>query len=128
MKESKHKKFKVNQDAVLIGPSGKILILKQPKDWQLPGGRLENDPTIEVGLMREFFEETGIKDIEIERILAIGLSESKKTYRATFLCHADTEIVELSHEHTDYKWVEVKEALNYNFQHKGIYEILKSLI
>lgn len=128
MKKEKHKKFKVNQDAVLIGPDGKMLIMKQPKGWQLPGGHLEGDNTTAEGLMREFFEETGMKNVKIERILALGLSESKKTYRATFLCSTDIQEVKLSDEHTEYKWVDMKEALNYDFQHKSTYKILESLI
>lgn len=131
MKQKKeiHKHFKVNQDAVLIGPSGHMLILKQPEGWQLPGGHMEDDDTTREGLMREFFEETGMKekDIEIKKILATDLSVSKKTYRVTFLCYTKTEDVRLSHEHIEYKWVDIKDAINYNFKHKGTVKIISDM-
>ncbi len=51
-----------------------ILLIEQKvrnRKWYLPGGRLEINETIEDGIKREMFEETGA-EVEVERMLCIG--------------------------------------------------------
>ena len=93
---------------------GKVLILKQDESWKLPGGRLEDNETPQEGLSREIYEETGIKQYNIEKILNPVLSESKNTYRVTFLCNTTEDSIILSDEHTEYAWVKLVDLDNYN--------------
>jgi len=60
--------YKVSADKLIFRPSvygiliekGKILLLKQKRGFDFPGGGMELGETIEQALKREFFEETGL--------------------------------------------------------------------
>jgi len=123
---SEHKLFKVNQDAVIKNSENKILILKQSGKWKLPGGRLEDDKTPREGLLREIKEETGIDSCDVEKIIHIGISESKNTYRATFVCHTKENLITLSNEHTEYAWVTPNQLDRYEFEYEETKNILRN--
>jgi len=125
---SDHKLFKINQDAILKNEEGEVLILEYDKKWKLPGGRLEDDSTSEEGLLREIKEETGITDCKIGEVVHVGLSESRKTYRITFLCSTPVRSVTLSEEHTGYKWIGLEDVDNYNFEFEETKEMLKKVM
>lgn len=85
----------------------KILLVKQRNEkWELPGGKLEPNETLRIGLEREINEELGINCI-IEYLLDIFPYQvtSETTllifvYKLTF----PGEHITLSSEHTDYAW------------------------
>lgn len=55
--------FHIRVTGILI-EENKILLVKQKlknRNWSLPGGRLENGETLEQGILREMYEETGLK-------------------------------------------------------------------
>ncbi len=43
----------------------------EPDRWDLPGGGLEPEESLDVGLRREVLEETGITDFRIEKLLTV---------------------------------------------------------
>ena len=54
-----------------------VLLLHQmtdpePNCWDLPGGGLQPEETLMVGLAREIKEETGITNFQVERLLTIA--------------------------------------------------------
>lgn len=55
--------FQIRLTGILI-EDNKILLVKQhispERFWSLPGGRLEHGETLEEGIIREMFEETGL--------------------------------------------------------------------
>ncbi len=64
--------FQIRVTGVLIEDS-KILLVKQKlssRNWSLPGGRLERGELLEEGVIREIYEETGLKT-EVEKLLYI---------------------------------------------------------
>lgn len=127
-KMTEHKLFRINQDAIIKNNKGEILILKRQGKYLLPGGRLEEeDKTLLEGLKREIKKETGIKDFVVEKILNVGLSESKNTYRITFLgkVKKDTEVI-LSDEHEEYAWVTLGSLDNYEFEFDAIKNLVRS--
>jgi 8-oxo-dGTP diphosphatase len=79
-------------DAVVI-KDGKILLIKRGTDpfkgmWALPGGRLEEDETIEQCAIREAKEETGL-DIGIQKLIGVYSDpkrDPRKVVAVAFLC------------------------------------------
>lgn len=46
----------------LMGEGGRVLFVRHPqRGWEIPGGHLEEGETPEDALVRELFEETGLK-------------------------------------------------------------------
>lgn len=85
--------------------------------WEVPGGTMEIGETIEECLLREIKEEVGLS-VEIKRYLyswKIPRNESHETVGLTFLCKAYSNVIKLSHEHTNYAWISPKEIHKYNF-------------
>tara|TARA_B100000287_G_scaffold394952_1_gene409424 strand:+ start:2261 stop:3646 length:1386 start_codon:yes stop_codon:yes gene_type:complete len=83
-----------------------VLLLKNEKGWDLPGGHLkEGEPTVD-GLKREVYEETGLNIEDIEMVNSpIG---RRRFFSATFL----TDDVHLSNEHFEYKFFHVDKIQN----------------
>lgn len=116
-----HKKFHVNVHAIIRDPQGRKLILKRGDAWTLPGGRLEDDDSVEMGLRREVFEEIGITELTVDQIVSVSLSESKETLLLTYICTTSSSInVSLSHEHSDFAWVTSEETAQYPFEFENI--------
>jgi ADP-ribose pyrophosphatase YjhB (NUDIX family) len=58
--------------------------------WNLPGGGLEYEETVEEGLAREVREEIGA-EIEIARLVGVYSKPRKREVVLSFLCHLATE-------------------------------------
>jgi len=110
------------------------LLLRHPLDskeeyWNFPKGHMEKGETWEDTLRREVKEETEIKSLKIipdfyvsNRYFYRAKGEEKKNRKKTkkglnifkivtyFLIETKTKKVELSREHTQYKWLEYKKA------------------
>ena len=123
-----HKLFKVNQNAIIRNGAGEFLILQKEDKWMLPGGRLENENWLQ-GLNREVKEETGIENLEMKKILNVDTSDSGETYIVTFLCQVENvPNVTLSHEHQEYKWLNIKDVDKYEFWHEKIKDRMKIIL
>ncbi len=105
----------------IIRKDNKILLIKKsakvdiyPGRWDLPGGRLDPGETWCQGLAREVQEETGLK---INFIREVRAWESKKwdTLGKTVLCEHISGEVQLSWEHTEYRWMVPEEVINGDF-------------
>ena len=63
--------FQIRVTGVLV-ENNSILLVKQKlsssRTWSLPGGRLEQGETLQEGLEREFWEETGLK-VKVQELL-----------------------------------------------------------
>lgn len=117
--------FQIRVTGVLV-ENGTILLVKQrlSKDraWSLPGGRLEQGETMEEGLCRELFEETGLK-VRVEKLLYLCdvKSSSNKVVHVTFLISkVGGEITLPTNEKdenpiSDVKFIPVAELTDYGF-------------
>ncbi len=105
----------------IIEKDGKIFIAKSPGEhgyWEFPGGRIDDDESIEQALTRELNEEVpGIQNIKlhelvyadrIPRDIAPDVSLVLLFYRVTADIPKDLQI---SDEHQEYTWATRKEAL-----------------
>ena len=99
----------------VISQAGKVLILKdKPRSkWELPGGRIDGNQTIEESLIRELAEEIpGAKLVKLGELLhaAAGDFTVENNHRLCLLFYA-AEValpskIELSDEHTEFAWVD----------------------
>jgi 8-oxo-dGTP pyrophosphatase MutT (NUDIX family) len=98
----------------------KLLLLKRgPNEseggtWGVPAGKIEGNETPDEAAVRELFEETGIA-IGVMDLQAFGKLYIRKPHVA-YVCHLfrismrKAPLINLSDEHTDYKWVSLAEA------------------
>lgn len=52
----------------------RLLVLEQSignREWYLPGGKLESGETIEQGIVREMWEETGL-NVKLDRVISVS--------------------------------------------------------
>ena len=117
--------FQIRVTGVLV-ENGAILLVKQRlsqnRAWSLPGGRLEQGETLEEGVCRELFEETGLK-VRVERLLYLCdvKSSSYKVVHITFLLsRVGGEITLPTNEKdenpiSDVRFVPVTELTDYGF-------------
>ena len=106
--------------AVLVNDEDKILILKSSDlnvkhagEWDLPGGHIhEGEGDIE-GLKREVKEETGLDIASPEMVLDDG---RKKYYKS----REYSGTIEISDEHTEYRWVTIEELDSYTIGAKFV--------
>lgn len=108
---------KISASGLVLDKRGKILMVKRsdtddflPGYYELPGGGTDfNEDPIE-GLKREIIEETGLK-VEVSHPLTafsfIMNHEGvpKHTVEIIYLCKALNSNVRLSHEHSEFQWV-----------------------
>lgn len=99
-----------------------LVLVKHDGTLDLPGGRVENEETIQLALRREISEETGLR-VEINDPV-----EQWSFYKAsdrlingiTFECSYLGGNVNLSHEHKHYFWAEKDSLDSLNFNHDFI--------
>ncbi len=53
----------------VVNEKGKVLFIKRNGKWDLPKGKVDKGETIESAAMREVEEETGVKNLKMERFL-----------------------------------------------------------
>lgn len=114
------KQFNVGIKALII-KDDKVLMVKHVEGrdyWEVPGGRIDDDESIEQTLDRELHEELpNIKSYEVHGIVdAFRLQKDIKPDLSLFLVfYKVTATFEgepsLSFEHNEYKWATKAEAL-----------------
>lgn len=94
---------------ILIDSKNRVLFLKRSNyvdkyagDWDLPGGHLKANESLEAGLARETKEET---QLNVRNPTFLLKMDNLHFFYAMY----DSGEVKLSHEHTDYKFFSAKE-------------------
>ena len=108
-----------------------FLLLHYPSGhWDFIKGRIEKNELPKQAAIRESGEETGITDIEFiegfEEKIQYSYQFDGKTIRKEvvfFLAKTKTSDVKISHEHSNYIWLEFNEALQ-----KTTYQNAKNLL
>jgi 8-oxo-dGTP pyrophosphatase MutT (NUDIX family) len=116
------KLFNVGIKGIIVR-DGKVLILKNKgisDGWEVPGGRIDANETIEDTLIRELKEELpNVTDISIGEM--VGAQRIQKDIKPdvslvlvffSVTADFDGEEPKLSNEHSEYKWADRKEALD----------------
>ena len=111
--------------AIIINSKNKILLVERAEEndyrsglWELPGGKLDIGETLEENLLREVYEETGLKIKPQKRQHINDLVETSESKYKGFiiltisdLATIDNQRVHLSKEHIDYQWLSADQAL-----------------
>ena len=96
-----------------------FLLLNYPSGhWDFAKGRIEENESLHEAAVRETREETGITDLEFimsfeEKIEYHFQFEGKLIHKQVvfFLAKTKTSDVKVSHEHTDFIWLDYENAL-----------------
>lgn len=110
--------FIVPQKAVIM-EGDKYLILKRSPDahsypncWDFPGGRLEKGEDVLAGLEREVIEETGLRVKATRPVFVFHeILNGRSLVFIVYLCEKISGKINLSHEHTEYKWAKRNDIL-----------------
>lgn len=121
--------FHLGIKAFIHNEEGKVLLLQvnsaklhgeRREYWDLPGGRVQKDDSVENTLKREVLEETGIDQIVGIKPVSMVLSniriplssgDSVGLILSVYSCSvADSATIALSDEHIGYDWFELKKA------------------
>jgi 8-oxo-dGTP pyrophosphatase MutT (NUDIX family) len=105
-------KTRVSFYALIQNKEGKYLFIKRsendswPGVWEIPGGKPEDDEDISDTLIRETWEEVGLKIEPLSPFHVIhNASPDKKMERLIFRAILmEDDKVKLSKEHSAYKW------------------------
>lgn len=88
--------------------------------WDIPGGRIEPDEPLEIGLARELAEETGMKLTGSPRLIAAQdifvPAKDLHVVRLTYIGTAEGEVA-ISDEHSEYAWMTKTELLEQDVDH-----------
>lgn len=80
--------------------------------WTTPGGRSEENETVEVGLRREVQEETGITNLDILEFIAQTPGAKEGDILSIFFCTTDQEPKLMEPEKfSEWRWVPIEEYL-----------------
>lgn len=115
------KTFFVGVKGVVV-KDGKVLLLKKSGEegfWEVPGGRIDGNETLQETLTRELQEELpNIQNIRINTVLDAyrlhkDIVEDVSLTLIFFEVHADFEgDPQISEEHSEWRWAEKDEALS----------------
>lgn len=116
------KKFNVGIKAIIIQDDKVLLVKRSIKGsepwWEVPGGRIEGEESIEQALHRELREELpNIKAIIMNQVIDAyrvprDIEGEKSLVLIFYLVEADFDgEVKISDEHLDFKWADENEAL-----------------
>jgi len=123
----KFKNPKVTVDGVLL-ERGSVLLIKRKNFpfqglWALPGGFVDYGETVEVAVVREVFEETGLK-FRIKKLVGV-YSDPKRDPRGhtigiAFLCKKTGGILKGGDDAREAKYFNVRKLPKLAFDHRKI--------
>ena len=107
--------------AAILVKDGKILIAKRKADdrqagkWEFPGGTVEQNETPQACLKREMKEEFGI-DVTVDEYIGESIYpyDHGAIQLQAYLADWESGQIVLN-DHTDYRWVPVKQLAEYEF-------------
>lgn len=96
----------VSVAAVVVREDGRVLAIRRSDngEWQIPGGVLEQDETIEAGLCREVREETGL-DVKVLALTGVYKHMRLGVCALVFRCVPDGGSETLSDETAEIGWL-----------------------
>jgi 8-oxo-dGTP diphosphatase len=104
-------RYSVSVAGVIVDDEGRALIIQRRDNghWEPPGGILEHGETIEDGLRREVFEETGLK-VDRGTLTGIYQNMQRDIVALVFRCSAAGGSLGESDEAKAFRWVTAGDA------------------
>ncbi len=102
-------KFRASVAAMIFDEQGRILLFKHTYrkfEWGIPAGGLEYNEQPDRAIVREFFEETGMR-IEVEKLLLAESSKEDHNISLIFLCKIVSGTFAESSEISEMKYFDV---------------------
>lgn len=91
--------------------NGRVLMIRSPRrDWEFPGGQVEEGETLTAALEREVFEETGVR-VAAGRLVGVYSNVKSHIVMLDFLCEYRGGDLTTSDESLAVEWVPPDEAL-----------------
>ncbi|HCR42175.1 TPA: NUDIX hydrolase [Patescibacteria group bacterium] len=103
--------YRLSSHAVVTDEAGRILLLHgtyNTDSWGLPGGAVDPGETIDQTLHRECLEELS-SPIRILYLSGIYYHKKYNSHAFIFRCELKSDVIQLSSEHSEYKYVEIPE-------------------
>lgn len=98
---------------VIFNNDNKILVVRRsdntdwcPGCWAIVGGKVEKKENPDVALVREIYEETGIK---LSKFKFKKLIKDNNVIEYLYIGKVEDDFVQLNNEHSEYKWASVNE-------------------
>lgn len=104
----------VSVAAAIIDAQNRVLLTKRRDNahWEPPGGVLELSETIDEGLRREVFEETGLR-INLERLTGVYKNMTRGIVALVFRCSMASGSLAVNDEVADFHWATKTELYQY---------------
>src|SRR5690606_10734483 len=95
----------VSVAAAIVGDDDRVLLIRRADNghWEPPGGVLELDEPIEVGLAREVAEETGLS-VEIETLSGVYKNIARGIVALVFRCRLTNGELTTNDEVSEFRW------------------------
>ncbi len=113
------KKYPVSIKGIIIFNKQIVLLKNEREEWELPGGKLEEDETVEACLVREIKEELSI-EVAVKHIVdawLYNIGGKVQVFIVSYYCDvSETQArhIKLSPEHKDVGWFNFHQIKNLN--------------
>ncbi|MDY6810175.1 MAG: NUDIX domain-containing protein [Actinomycetota bacterium] len=104
-------KHYLSVSGVVLDDAGRVLVIRRRDDgsWQIPGGVLELDESIEAGVVREIEEESGIV-VRVDRLSGVYKNMTRGVVSLVYQCVPAGGRERISDESTAVEWLTIEEA------------------
>jgi 8-oxo-dGTP diphosphatase len=138
--EEENEKKMVDVASAVIITDGKVLLIKrssahklEPDKWQLPEGKVDEGETEGEALVREVNEEIGRKVLSSKFYKKFPFQVPYEgsiynVYRFVYETTIDEGDIVLSEEHTEFRWVNLKDVVNMDDLYVGTKQIIEEFI
>lgn len=101
----------VSVAGVVVRDDGRVLAIKRADNgaWEPPGGVLELTETVEDGVRREVYEETGVK-VTVDRLTGVYKNMTRGIVALVFRCRPEEGQAQPSDEATAVRWLTSREV------------------
>lgn len=109
-----HPLHSVSVAGVTLDSAGRVLLIRRRDNdqWQAPGGVLELDETFEEGVVREVFEETGVR-VEVECLTGVYKNLPQGVVALVFRCRQVGGAPTPTSEAAEVAWVSAEDAISH---------------